>query len=374
MDFLSPNASPCADQAWLDRVRRALDSWESTGTEPTSSILGTGAIEALERRMARRIGVGHALALPSATIALRVALDAIGVGPGDEVIVPAYDWTAAVAATTSLGAVPVTADVSLPACAIDPASVREAVTTATRAVVVTHLFGVPADVAEIRAVCDPLGIPVIEDCAQALGAEIDGRPVGSFGSAAVFSFGRGKLVDAGEGGMLVTPHLALWRRAVERSQHPARQSLTGVATPVATGLATRMHPLAAILALDGLQAADAAVDGRRRRCARLYDMLSDIAGVVVPAGLSRRACTGAAVPVGFEPGAASALANAGIAVDVMPPAYAPLIGPAFDTRGQAAPHAARANAWVRCISPTGSPLRPRRGDDGEERSSAARDA
>lgn len=355
-----PNALPCPDRAWLDRVRRALDRWESIGTEPTSSILGTGAIEALERHMAKRIGVGYALALPSATIALRVALDAIGVAPGDEVIVPAYDWTAAVAATTSLGAVPVTADISLPACAIDPAAVLEAVTPATRAVVVTHLFGVPADVAKIRAVCDPLGIAVVEDCAQAFGAEIDERPVGSLGAAAVFSFGRGKLVDAGEGGMMVTGSEALWRRAVERSQHPGRQRLSGVATPVPAGLATRMHPLAAILALDGLQAADAAVDKRRRRCAKLYDMLSEVAGVMVPAELDRRACTGEAVPVGFEPGATGALVRARIEVEVARPAYTPLIGPEFGTRERPAPHAVRANAYVRCVSLAGDSMRPQR--------------
>jgi dTDP-4-amino-4,6-dideoxygalactose transaminase len=285
-----------ADQGLFQRARRALDAWQQDGGGSTSAILGNGAIAVLEQRLAARMGVAHGLALPSATMALRVALQALAVEPGDEVIVPAYDWIAAAAATRSLQAVPVAADITLPHCTVSSETVGPVIGSRTRAVVVTHLLGVPADVREIRRLCDPLGIPVIEDCAQALGARIDGQPVGALGAAAAVSFGPGKPVDGGGGGMLLTDNPASWRRAVELSQHPARQLLAGVPPNLAV-LESRIHPLAALVALASLEWLDGRLAARRRCIEQVRGLVAGVPGVEAPGDLDRRYCVGPGLPV-----------------------------------------------------------------------------
>ena len=235
-----------------DRVREALAWWEQIGDGPTSSILGNGAIAWLERTMADWIGVRHALALPSASVGLRLALDAVGVRSGDEVIVPRRDWTAARAAARELGAIPVIAEVLEPDGTIDPREVARLACPRTRAVVVTHLAGVPARMSDLQDLSHALGVPIIEDCAQALGVTIDDRRVGSFGAVGVFSFGPGKRIDAGEAGILVTDERALWEHAVRRSQHPARLAIEGLDQEADPTLQARIHPVAAVVAAHAL--------------------------------------------------------------------------------------------------------------------------
>lgn len=284
----------------FDRWRRALDAWEQAGGGPTSSILGNGAIAALEARAAQRIGVTRGLALPSATLSLRVGLEAVGIGPRDEVIVPAYDWTAAAAATRSLGAVPVAADVTLPDCAISPEAVAETISTRTKAVVVTHLLGVPANVPAIQETCAPFDIPIIEDCSQALGARFNGQPAGSFGKAAVISFGPGKTLDGGEGGMLLTDDPALWRRAVELSQHPLRQLLAGIVKPNLAALGLRIHPMTAITVMSELEQIDARLNERHRLLEYVRTVIADVDGIQVLADFGCRSCVGPGLPVRID--------------------------------------------------------------------------
>jgi dTDP-4-amino-4,6-dideoxygalactose transaminase len=176
-------------------VLEALRDWPQTPA-------GGAPIRKIEELLSEYVG-GRALAVGSGTVALEVALRAAGVGPGDEVVLPAYDWGAAAGAVLRCGAQPVFADVDAVRATLDPASLKARITRRTVAVVVTHWAGCPADLDAILAVARSRGLFVIEDCAQALGARYQGRPVGSFGDAAVFSFGWGKLVCAGEGGAVV---------------------------------------------------------------------------------------------------------------------------------------------------------------------------
>jgi dTDP-4-amino-4,6-dideoxygalactose transaminase len=239
------------DRAWIETVRSALDRWATTNSgSPTSSILGGGAIAAAEAAFSELHAARPALLLPSATYALRVALQAGGVVPGDEVICGEIDWASGYAAVSSLGARPVPVAADPRTLTLDPAAAAAARTARTRAVIACHLHGVCADVPAIRRLLP--GVTVIEDVAQALGNRMDGRLAGTMGDMAVLSLGPGKPLDAGEGGVLLSDGYARHDRAVAVACHPLRQLLTGLPDPDPAALAIRPHPVTAVLALHQL--------------------------------------------------------------------------------------------------------------------------
>jgi len=153
-----------------------------------------------------------AVSLPSCTAGLHLALAALDVGPGDEVIVPDLTWIATSAPISYVGATPVFADVDPATWCLSPSSLRAAITDRTRAIIVVDLYGGMADYEEIHEVARRRSIPVIEDAAEAIGSEMGGRPAGSFGVASVFSFHGSKTLTTGEGGMLVTDDEQFVRR------------------------------------------------------------------------------------------------------------------------------------------------------------------
>ena len=154
----------------------------------------------LERAMARHAGRRYAVAVNSGVSALHLALLALGVRRGDEVILPSYTCDALLNAILYLDAKPVVTDVGYPDCNITPQAVLSAITRKTKAVIVPHAFGFPAAIDEIVR----MGVPVIEDCAVSAGAKLKNRTVGGFGKIAVYSFYATKMLSAGEGGMVVT--------------------------------------------------------------------------------------------------------------------------------------------------------------------------
>jgi dTDP-4-amino-4,6-dideoxygalactose transaminase len=173
---------------------------------------------AYELEIAGRLGCGHAVAVSSGTAALHLALAAMGVGAGDEVIVPSFVCTALVHAVTAVGATPVPADIDPATLNLDPADARRRLTPRTAALVLPHLFGRVADPAPVLE----LGVPLVEDCAHALGARLDGRPAGSFGHAAVTSSYATKLIATGEGGAVATSSAALAAAVRELKQYDRR--------------------------------------------------------------------------------------------------------------------------------------------------------
>jgi dTDP-4-amino-4,6-dideoxygalactose transaminase len=239
------------DRRWLASVRAALDAWERSPTgRPTSSVFGGGAIAAAEAAFSDRHGGRPALLLPSATYALRVALQVLAVGQGDEVLCAAVDWPAGLAAVVSLGAVPVTVAVDPGTLTMDPAAAAKARTGRTRAAIACHLHGICADVPALR---DALpGVGIVEDAAQAFGCALDGRLAGTWGDLAVLSLGPGKQLDAGEGGVLLCADEAGYSAAVGLACHPLRQLVAGVSAAPPDALAMRPHPLTAVLALHAL--------------------------------------------------------------------------------------------------------------------------
>ena len=153
------------------------------------------------------MGVPHAVAVSSATAALHLALLAAGIGPGDEVIVPAFTFVASASAVRYTGAEPVLCDVSDPLrFNLDPQDVERRITPRTRAVVAVHFCGYPAEIVALRSLCDEHGLALIEDCAQAIGARLDdaGTQVGTVGDLGAFSFFSKKQLCVGEGGMVST--------------------------------------------------------------------------------------------------------------------------------------------------------------------------
>src|SRR3984885_260006 len=168
--------------------------------------------KAFEQALGEFVGTPHAVTVSSGTAALHLACLAAGVGPGDEVIAPAFTFVASASAARYVGAEPVLCDVkSAQDFNIDPADVARRITPRTKAVVAVHFCGYPADVLELRALCDEHGLTLIEDCAQAIGARIDdsGRQVGTVGQLGAFSFFSKKQLCVGEGGMVTTGDEAL---------------------------------------------------------------------------------------------------------------------------------------------------------------------
>jgi len=177
-----------------------------------TAILGA-EVAAFEAEFAGLCGMRHAVGVASGTDALRIALEGCGVGPGDEVLVPALTAHATAQAVLLVGARPVYVDVDPVRRAMDPEATAAAVGPRTTAIVAVHLYGVPADAGALAALARRSGLILIEDCAQAHGCTVDGRPVGTFGTAAAFSFYPTKNLGCiGDGGAIVTDDEALDRR------------------------------------------------------------------------------------------------------------------------------------------------------------------
>ena len=180
----------------------------------TAEVLRSGQIaqgpwvDRFERDMASFVGVRGGVAVSSGTAALELALRALNVGAGDEVIMPSYVCPAPWLATQRVGAQARLVDIDLDTFNIDPIAACQAVTKKTRAIIVPHLFGLPADLTAL----EQIGIPLIEDCAQTLGGTEQGRPVGTVGRLTVCSFYATKLLCAGEGGMVLSNEKALLER------------------------------------------------------------------------------------------------------------------------------------------------------------------
>ena len=179
-------------------------------------------VEAFEREIAQFCGVSHAVGVKSGSDALYLALLALGVGPGDEVVTTPFSFFATAGAIVRAGATPVFADVDARTLNLDAAQARAAVSAKTRAILPVHLYGVPAELDELGALADERGIPVIEDAAQALGARYRGRAAGSVGRVGCFSFHPSKPLGAfGDGGMLITGDADLAARLRKLRVHGA---------------------------------------------------------------------------------------------------------------------------------------------------------
>jgi perosamine synthetase len=200
-DILAP-----ATEAEKAAVASALDG------APLTSLFGDACVAEFERAFAERFDYPHAAAVSSGTSALHASLQALGVGPGDEVIVTPFSFVASVSVVVQAGAVPVFADIDPHTFTLRPDAVRARVTGRTKAVLPVHINGFPADMDGLLEVAREHGLAVVEDCAAAHGASIGDRHVGGFGDTGCFSFNIAKVMRTGEGGMVVTRDAALDER------------------------------------------------------------------------------------------------------------------------------------------------------------------
>jgi perosamine synthetase len=177
------------------------------------------SLRRFERAFAESVGVKHAIGVPHCTAALHLAMLAFGVGPGDEVIVPEATWAATATPIYYVGATPVFADIDPVSWCVTAESIDRCITPRTKAIIVVDLYGAIPDMPAIEELARRRGIPILEDAAQSIGADLGGRKAGSFGDIATFSFHGTKTVTTGEGGMLVTDRTDLYERSAFLRDH-----------------------------------------------------------------------------------------------------------------------------------------------------------
>ena len=287
VNTLIPVARPWMDEREADAARRAiLSGWVTQGPE----------VAAFEREFADAAGAAHACAVSSCTTALHLALVALGVGAGDEVITVSHSFIATANAIRYTGAVPVFVDIDAGTYNIDPALVERAFTPKTKAILAVHQLGMPCDLAALSAIAARHRVPLIEDAACAVGSEIEwqgtwqrvGRP---HGDVACFSFHPRKLLSTGDGGMLTTADAELDRSFRLLRQHgmsvpdSIRHSSSRVifeSYPV-VGYNYRMTDIQAAIGREQLKRLPAIVARRRQLAARYSERLRTRTGIIVPA-------------------------------------------------------------------------------------------
>ena len=248
----------------------------------------SGVIAEFEDAFAAYHGVRYAITHNAGTSALHAAFFAVGIGPGDEVIAPTYTFLATVVPILQCNGIPVLCDMDPETLAIDPNSIRQNITPQTRAIVVTHMWGHPAEMDEICAIAKQHNLPVIEDCSHAHGALYRGEKVGTIGDIGAFSLEGHKPIVAGEGGMLITNDQNYYERAILLG-HFGDRAYQEVQLPhnrryVDTGFGHkyRMHPLAAAIANVQLPHLDEWNEMRRQNLDYFTEGLLLVSGIIPP--------------------------------------------------------------------------------------------
>jgi perosamine synthetase len=240
---------------------------------------GTAAqsVGLFETEFAEYLDVSHAAAVPHGTSALHLAMLALGIGPGDEVIVPEATWVASAAPIVYLGATPVFADVDHNTWCMDPASLARCITPRTKAIVTVDLYGGIPDMGAIGELAE--GIPIIEDAAQAIGATWRTAPAGTLGDIGVFSFHGTKTITTGEGGMVVTNRSDLFSRISTMRDHGRSQANHRYFTTDEIGFKYRMSSLQAAFGRAQLSRIDELVEKKKRIFHWYQERLANIPGI-----------------------------------------------------------------------------------------------
>lgn len=243
---------------------------------------GVYKVREFEQAFAEYTGAAHAQAVTSGTAALKVALTALGVGIGDEVITQGFTFVATWEAILDVGAVPVFTEVDQ-TLNMDPDDLEQKITSKTRAVIPVHMLGAPARIVEIKAIADKYGVPVLEDTAQAAGARLGGQHLGTFGHFGTFSFDSVKTMTTGEGGMVITNEEELWRNCSEYHDHGHDHAVNpggrGGEGRRFIGFNYRMMELQGAIGLAQLAKLDSMIASQRKNKAILKEAASGIAGV-----------------------------------------------------------------------------------------------
>lgn len=247
--MIIPHSRPIIDEEDIKAVSDVL----------ASGMIAQGEkVKEFEEALAGFVGAKFGVAVSSGTAALHLALLGLGVGAGDEVIMPSYVCSSPYFATLHAGAVPKVVDIDLSDFNISPSSVRKQISSKTKAIIVPHMFGTPAELDELLE----FGVPIIEDCAQSLGAEYRNRKVGSIGELSIMSFYATKMITTGEGGMVLTNNRDFYAKIGEARDYDAKP-LTRVRYNY------KMTDFQAALGLSQVKKLSVFIE-RRRRIASLY--------------------------------------------------------------------------------------------------------
>jgi len=221
-------------------------------------------IERFEEMFCDHLGVKHAIATSSCTGAMHMGLAALGIGPGDEVILADINWIASAAPITYLGAKPVFVDILPDSWCIDPEKAEAAITPRTKAIVAVHLYGNLCDMDRLLAIGEKHGIPIIEDAAEAIGSVYHGKRAGSMGKFGAFSFHGTKTLTTGEGGIFVTNDADLFERVLTLSNHGRVRGQTKQFWPDMVGFKYKMSNLQAAIGCAQMERIEELVSAKRR--------------------------------------------------------------------------------------------------------------
>lgn len=266
MTTIIPISAPAVSGQDIAAVTRCLDSGWISSAGP--------AIPAFGEAFARLTGAKYALPVATGTAALHLALLALGIRPGDEVIVPALTFVSPIAMIAAIGAKPVFVDVLPNHVVMDPAGVKQKITPKTKAIIVVHLYGYPVDLNPIMTLANQHHLAVIEDCAEALGAKYHGKPVGSFGDIGCFSFYANKFITTGEGGMVTTNNKRLFQKVQLYCDHGMTKQRRYYHRVV--GFNYRMTAMQASLGLSQLKSLSGYMRLRERILARYQKLLQSV--------------------------------------------------------------------------------------------------
>ena len=272
---------PLVDQETLAEITRVI-------TQETLCPVGAeGTQGEFERAFAEMHGRKFGLAVNGGTAALMLGLHGAGVQPGDEVIASPFTWGASVSCILQNLAIPIFADIDPNTFTLDPVSIEAKITPRTKAIVVVHIFGFPADMTRIMEVADRHNLAVIEDCAQAHGGMHAGRLLGSWGTVGAFSLQASKNLTGGEGGILVCDDREVYERAMSMGTHPQRLyaelELPEFKAKIdSLAFNYRMHSMSAAMANSQLKYLEGWTLARGRNAQRLYDEVRDLPYVNIP--------------------------------------------------------------------------------------------
>jgi perosamine synthetase len=268
-----PLSSPDITEAEIEAVTAVLR---------TSRLSLGPQMESFEDAMANYIGIPHAVAVSSGTAGLHLCIKALGIDEGNEVIVPSFTFIAAANAIRYERAQPVFVDIDADSLNMSPTAIEQAITRKTRAILVVHTFGRPAEMAAIMDIASRHGLLVIEDACEAIGATYQGRKVGSFGDAAVFAFYPNKQITTGEGGMVVTrrPELAAHIRAL---RNQGRYDSADWLQHAELGYNYRLSEINCALGLAQLKRIEPILQQREKVARQYQRSLAEISDLALPA-------------------------------------------------------------------------------------------
>jgi perosamine synthetase len=236
-------------------------------------------IKRFELLFEEHLGVSYAVATSSCTGALHMGMAALGIGPGDEVILAETNWVATVAPIVHLGATPIFVDILSDSWCIDPQKVEAAISSRTKAIVAVHLYGNLCDMEYLLALGEKYGIPIIEDAAEAVGSVYHGKRAGSMGAFGTFSFHGTKTITTGEGGMFVTNDLALFERVLTLNDHGRARGQTKQFWPDQIGFKFKISNIQAAIGCAQMERIETLVSRKREILAIYRKKLEKLPGI-----------------------------------------------------------------------------------------------